>query len=81
MKGAEAAHTAALSRDHTLLVSAAGLVTITGGKATTCRAMAETTVDVVCQKLGIKAACTTKEVVLASYRDYYLAPEAPSLGR
>lgn len=48
-----------------------GMVTITGGKATTCRAMAETTVDVVCQKLGINAACTTKEVVLDSYRAYY----------
>ncbi len=48
-----------------------GMVTITGGKATTCRAMAETTVDVVCQKLGINAACTTREVVLESYRKYY----------
>ncbi len=48
-----------------------GIVTITGGKATTCRAMAETTVDVVCHKLGINAACMTKEVVLAPYREYY----------
>jgi glycerol-3-phosphate dehydrogenase len=48
-----------------------GLVTITGGKATTCRVMAEKTVDVVCQKLGIQAACSTQEVILASYRSYY----------
>jgi glycerol-3-phosphate dehydrogenase len=33
--------TARLSRDHTLLVSPSGLVTITGGKWTTCRRMAE----------------------------------------
>jgi glycerol-3-phosphate dehydrogenase len=50
-----------------------GFVTITGGKATTCRAMAETTVDTVCRKLGIQAACQTKEITLASYRDYYLS--------
>ncbi len=50
-----------------------GLVTITGGKATTCRAMAETTVNVACAKLGIQAPCTTKEVVLTSYRDFYLS--------
>ena len=49
-----------------------GLVTITGGKATTCRAMAETTADVVCAKLGITAACATCEQPLLSYRNYYL---------
>jgi len=37
--------TAALSRDHTLQVSRSGLVTITGGKWTTYRKMAEDTVD------------------------------------
>jgi glycerol-3-phosphate dehydrogenase len=39
------AKTAALSRDHTLLVSPAGLVTIAGGKWTTYRRMGEDTVD------------------------------------
>jgi glycerol-3-phosphate dehydrogenase len=57
--------------DHKEVDGIEGMVTITGGKATTCRAMAETTVDVVCHKLGIDAACTTKEVVLDSYREYY----------
>jgi glycerol-3-phosphate dehydrogenase len=47
------------------------LVTITGGKATTCRGMAEKTADLVCQKLGIAASCQTKEAVLASYREFY----------
>jgi glycerol-3-phosphate dehydrogenase len=37
--------TASLSRDHTLQVSGSGLVTITGGKWTTYRKMAEDTVD------------------------------------
>ncbi len=47
-------------------------VTITGGKATTLRQMAEKTSDVVCRKLGVQAECTTKEVSLASYRDYFV---------
>ena len=50
-----------------------GLVTITGGKATTCRAMAEKTVDVVCQKLAIQADCVTRELPLVSYRNFYLS--------
>jgi glycerol-3-phosphate dehydrogenase len=37
--------TASLSRDHTLLISESGLVTIAGGKWTTYRKMAEDTVD------------------------------------
>ncbi len=37
--------TAALSRDHTLLISQSGLVTITGGKWTTYRKMGQDTVD------------------------------------
>ncbi|MEM8598561.1 MAG: glycerol-3-phosphate dehydrogenase/oxidase [Bacteroidota bacterium] len=37
--------TAALSRDHTLHISPTGLVTITGGKWTTYRKMAEDTID------------------------------------
>lgn len=49
-----------------------GLVTITGGKATTLRAMAEKTADIVCQKMGVTASCVTKEYRLISYRDYYL---------
>ncbi len=41
----EAKSTAALSRDHTILVSNSGLLTITGGKWTTYRKMAEDAVD------------------------------------
>ncbi|MBT2727269.1 anaerobic glycerol-3-phosphate dehydrogenase subunit A [Bacillus sp. ISL-75] len=38
-----------------------GLVTITGGKLTTFRFMAEKTVDLICEKLGVKANCTTDQ--------------------
>jgi glycerol-3-phosphate dehydrogenase len=51
------------------------IVTITGGKATTLRLMAEKTADVVCEKLGITAECTTKETRLLSYRDFYTIPD------
>ncbi|MEW5908977.1 MAG: glycerol-3-phosphate dehydrogenase/oxidase [Thermodesulfobacteriota bacterium] len=37
--------TAAISRDHVILISRSGLITITGGKWTTYRKMAEETVD------------------------------------
>ena len=43
MKNSES--TAALSRDHTILVADSGLITITGGKWTTYRRMAEDVVD------------------------------------
>jgi len=41
----EGSSTAALSRDHTLMISGSGLVTITGGKWTTYRRMAQDTID------------------------------------
>ncbi|MFC5456314.1 glycerol-3-phosphate dehydrogenase/oxidase [Prosthecobacter fluviatilis] len=45
MKNADAHSTAALSRDHTILVADSGLITITGGKWTTYRRMAEDVID------------------------------------
>ena len=41
----DAGNTRALSREHTVLVSKSGLVTVTGGKWTTYRAMAEDVLD------------------------------------
>ncbi len=38
----------------------ANLVTITGGKLTTCRLMAERTADLVCARLGVSAPCRTR---------------------
>lgn len=48
-----------------------GFVTISGGKTTTARAMAEATANVVCRQLGVEAACRTATVPLRSYRDFY----------
>jgi glycerol-3-phosphate dehydrogenase len=52
-----------ISRDHKLLVNRSGLVTITGGKWTTYRKMAEETVDKVIE-VGVlaPASCRTKEL-------------------
>jgi glycerol-3-phosphate dehydrogenase len=47
--------TADLSRRHTVRESPHGLVTVTGGKLTTYRRMAEDTVDVVVRRLGAAA--------------------------
>jgi glycerol-3-phosphate dehydrogenase len=41
-----------------------GLVSFTGGKLVMCRHMAEAATDLICQKLGIAAKCTTHEVPL-----------------
>ena len=57
--------------DHAATDQVEGLVTITGGKATTLRAMAEAAADLVCAKLGVDAACRTREVVLAPHTAYY----------
>ena len=46
-------------------------MTITGGKATTLRAMAETAADVVCAKLGIDVTCRTAGTILAPHGAYY----------
>ena len=48
-----------------------GFVTITGGKTTTARAMAERVTDIVCQKLNHKGECRTREVPLGSYRFFF----------
>jgi glycerol-3-phosphate dehydrogenase len=45
VKAGDATDTAALSRDHTIVVSESGLITITGGKWTTYRKMAEDVID------------------------------------
>jgi len=45
VRSGDARDTSALSRDHTIVVSGSGLVTITGGKWTTYRRMAEDVVD------------------------------------
>jgi glycerol-3-phosphate dehydrogenase len=53
--------TADLSRRHTVRESPHGLVTVTGGKLTTYRLMAEDTVDVVVRRLGAAAPAGSKK--------------------
>jgi glycerol-3-phosphate dehydrogenase len=61
--GAEGADTASLSRDHTLLISDSGLVTIAGGKWTTYRKMAEDTVDQAATLAGLDdRPCVTRDL-------------------
>ncbi|MBP8973942.1 MAG: anaerobic glycerol-3-phosphate dehydrogenase subunit A [Anaerolineae bacterium] len=50
--------------DHAALDGVRGLVTVTGGKLTTCRLMAEKAVDAVCAQLGVSAPCTTADEAL-----------------
>jgi glycerol-3-phosphate dehydrogenase len=60
----EVADTREVSRSHALIDhrerdDVEGIVTITGGKTTTFRLMAEVTVDAACAKLGVDRACRT----------------------
>jgi len=57
--------------DHAEKDGIEGFVTITGGKATTLRGMAELCADVVCRKLGIDEPCRTHETVLLPHTAYY----------
>ncbi len=56
--------TADLSRRHKVAASKTGLVTVTGGKLTTYRKMAEDTTDAVLKSIGRRAACRTKNLRL-----------------
>ncbi|MBU6315549.1 MAG: FAD-dependent oxidoreductase, partial [Acidobacteria bacterium] len=63
VKRADSGRTADLSRTHSLRESN-GVFTITGGKLTTYREMAEDTVDAVAARLGSRAKCRTKRLRL-----------------
>ncbi len=57
-----------ISRDHKLIVSSSGLITITGGKWTTYRKMAEETVDLAIKLNHLSAkACNTKQLHIHGY--------------
>jgi glycerol-3-phosphate dehydrogenase len=65
---ARSTRTADLSRRHSVTTSPAGVVTVTGGKLTTYRQMAEDTVDVVAKRLDVKVRCKTKRLKLLDDR-------------
>ncbi|MGH7671216.1 MAG: glycerol-3-phosphate dehydrogenase/oxidase [Gemmatimonadaceae bacterium] len=54
----------AASREHAITVTPAGVVTITGGKLTTFRIMAEQVVNVVCRRLGTGRSAITAHAPL-----------------
>jgi len=62
--------------DHKETDGVEGFVTITGGKATTLRGMAELCADVICRKLDIDEPCRTRETVLLPHSAYYAAAAA-----
>lgn len=83
VKGDPSARTASLSRDHVIRASDSGMLTITGGKWTTVRKMAEDCVDRVLKQGGQeKRACVTKTLsILPPDKDFIKRIEAddPSL--
>jgi len=68
VKGDKSARTASLSRDHVIRVSKSGLMTITGGKWTTVRKMAEDCVDrVIKENQWPDRLCVTAEQRIHGY--------------
>lgn len=59
--------------DHAETDGVEGFLTITGGKATTLRGMAELCADVICRKLGVEAECRTRETVLLPHTELFAA--------
>lgn len=64
----KSARTADLSRMHKVSVSDSGVITVTGGKLTTYREMAEDAVDVACERLGVRTTSRTKRLALRGAR-------------
>jgi glycerol-3-phosphate dehydrogenase len=63
VKSGEAKNTSSLSRDHTIEIDTAGLVTITGGKWTTYRRMAEDCINQTANLAGLpEKDCVTKDL-------------------
>ncbi len=73
----EAKETSALSRDHAIFVSNSGLITITGGKWTTYRKMAQDVIDQAELVAGLDGRpCTTEGLRIHGW-----AEQGPSEGR
>lgn len=56
--------------DHQEKDGVEGFISLVGGKATTLRAMAEETADLICRKTGRSIACTTATAALLPYRSF-----------
>ncbi len=70
VKSASSGRTADLSRRHKVNCSSSNVISVTGGKLTTYREMAEDTVDGVCEVLGVRHKSTTKRLPLVGADGY-----------
>jgi glycerol-3-phosphate dehydrogenase len=72
VRGAESKSTATLSRDHTILISKSGLVTITGGKWTTYRRMGQDVIDQAALVAGLEERpCKTEDMRIHGWLKNY----------
>ena len=77
VKASDKNETAALSRDHTILISKSGLLTITGGKWTTYRKMAEDAVNQAVVLAGLEERpCLTQTLRLHGGEGDFVAEDA-----
>ena len=67
--------------DHETRDGVSGFVTITGGKVTSYRLMAEMATDLVCRKLGVGGHCRTAVLPLPGSEPHDKRPLSDSLGR
>ena len=74
VKAASSGRTADLSRHHALHTSDSGVISITGGKLTTYREMAQDTVDAVTKQLGSTAPCRTEKLPLLGAKGHQVHP-------
>ena len=65
--------------DHEQTEKVGGFISIVGGKLTTYRLMAQVTADLVCNKLGVNAHCSTDQVLLREFPDDTAFQEALSV--
>ena len=76
----KAKKTAALSRDHLITIAASGLITISGGKWTTYRKMAEDVVNMAIEKNGLpEKICVTRELLLSGHDEPVMPADVSSL--
>ena len=82
VKSASSGRTADLSRRHKVGRSASNVISVTGGKLTTYREMAEDTVDEACEILGVRHRSTTKRMPLLGGDGYRpkASDDQPKLG-
>lgn len=67
--------------DHSQRDGLQGFITITGGKLTCYRLMAEQATDLVCSKLNVRRKCLTAKLPLPGSEEHSREPDSDSLGR